>query len=144
MQNENEIVLRGVPQDEDPKNITTNPRSMAIISLILAMPLAILLPIAVFEIEPFNGLLKSLFTEADGHRTNALGLAVEGGAMLLLPVAFIVNLVPIVRNVRAGNSILANPINLLLGVALLVFIAMTWGWALNDQIPCFMGVPNCD
>lgn len=95
------------------------------------------------EIEPFLGLLKSLLT-VDGSQPNALGHTVLIGGMLLLPVAFIANLVPIVRNVRAGNSIIANPINLLLAVAILVFIAMTWGGALIDQIPCFMGVPNCD
>jgi len=130
--------------DEDQKNITTNPRSAAIISFILALPLAILFPIAVFDIEPFKGFFKNLFTESNSYRTNALGLTVEGIAILLLPVAFIVNLVPIVRNAGAGNSIIANPSNLLLAVALLVFLAMTWGWALVDQIPCFMGVPNCD
>ncbi len=137
--------MQNVLQDRNPmKNIGTNPKSAAIISIILALPLAIFFPIAVLEIEPFHGILKTLFTEADGYRANTLGLAVELGAALLLPAAFIVNLVPIVRNVRAGNSIIATPINLLLGVALLVFLAMTWGWALIDQFPCFMGVPNCD
>jgi len=49
-----------------------------------------------------------------------------------------------VRNLRAGNSLMANPINLLLAVAILTLIAMTWGGLLIDQIPCLMGVPNCD
>ncbi|MBC8031204.1 MAG: hypothetical protein H7Z16_13900 [Pyrinomonadaceae bacterium] len=126
------------------KHFATNSRSAALISFILALPLAILFPIAVFEIEPFNTLLKRLLTGSDGYQINALGRGVEGVAMLLLPVAFIVNLVPIVRNLRAGNSITATPINLSLAAALLLFVAVTWGWALVDQIPCFMGVPNCD
>jgi hypothetical protein len=67
------------------------------------------------------------------------------GLLWLLPVAFIIVLTPIVRNARgAGNSILANPINLLLAVTILVVIALMWGGLLIDQLPCFLGVPNCD
>jgi hypothetical protein len=64
--------------------------------------------------------------------------------MWLLPVIFIIILTPIVRNVRAGNDILASPIKLLLSVAFLVLIAIVWTGALIDQMPCFLGVPNCD
>ncbi len=137
--------MQDVLQAKNPmKNIATNPKSAAIISIILALPLPILFIISWLEIEPFNGLLKTLFTEADGYRQNALGATVTIGAALLLPVAFIVSLVPIVRNIRAGNSILANPINLLLAVALLVFITMFVGGIIVDQYPCWIGVPNCD
>lgn len=64
--------------------------------------------------------------------------------MWLLPVAFIVILMPIVRKVRAGESIMANPVNLLVTVVFLALIAAMWGFSLNDQLPCFLGVPNCD
>jgi hypothetical protein len=39
---------------------------------------------------------------------------------------------------------MANPINLLLRVAFLALIAWMWGGILIDQMPCFLGVPNCD
>jgi len=126
------------------KNIATNPRSAALIGFLLALPISLLFPIAVLQIEPFHGFLKPLFTEADGVRQNTLSLIVFIGGMLLLPVALIINIVPIVRTVRAGNSIMANPINFLLAVALLLFIATLVGGFIVDQYPCWIGVPNCD
>ncbi len=120
--------MRSVLQNEDPtKNIATNPKSAALVSFILVLPFAIL--------ESLNNTIT---------KQNAPGLIVLFGLLGLLPMAFIVILVPIVRTVRAGNSVMANPINLLFRVAFLALIAMTWGGLLIDQIPCFMGVPNCD
>ena len=66
------------------------------------------------------------------------------GIMWILPVLFILTGIPILRNVQAGNSLLANPVNLLIRVAFLIFIAWFWGALLIDQMPCFLGVPNCD
>jgi len=115
-------------QDKNPmKNIVTNLGSAALISFILVLPFAI---------------IESLFNTV--NKQNALGLIVLFGLLWLLSMAFIVILVPIVRTVRAGNNIIANPINLLLRVAFLALIAMMWGGILIDQLPCFLGVPNCD
>jgi hypothetical protein len=126
------------------KNITNNPRAAALIGFLLAMPLMLLLWIMLYEVEPFHGYLKHWFTEADGVRMNALAQIVMIGSVLLLPVALIVNLAPIVRNVRAGNSVMTNPINLLLAVVLFAFITTIVGVFVIDQYPCWIGVPNCD
>jgi hypothetical protein len=32
----------------------------------------------------------------------------------------------------------------LLGIAILGFIAYAWAGLVLDQMPCFLGVPNCD
>jgi hypothetical protein len=48
------------------KYITNNPRAAALIGFLLALPLTLLLSIFLFEIEPFKGVLKHWFTEADG------------------------------------------------------------------------------
>lgn len=64
--------------------------------------------------------------------------------MWLLAVAFIAILTPIIHSVRAGNSLMANPVNLLFSVVILAVVAMMWGYNLYDQLPCFLGVPNCD
>ena len=64
--------------------------------------------------------------------------------MWLLPVIFLLILTPMIRTVRAGNSLLGSPIKLLLSIAFLVLIAIVWTSALVDQMPCFLGVPNCD
>ena len=64
--------------------------------------------------------------------------------MWLLPVLFILTGMPILRNMRAGDNMLAKPGLLLIRVVLLIFIAWFGGTLLIDQMPCFLGVPNCD
>lgn len=66
------------------------------------------------------------------------------GTLWLLPMAFIAISAPMVQEVRAGRSLLANPHGLLLRVPFLALIAFLWGGILIDQMPCFLGVPNCD
>jgi hypothetical protein len=63
--------------------------------------------------------------------------------MWILSTAFIAILMLIVRNVRAGNKILANPIFLLLSVVFLVSIAWEWGALVIDQMPYFLGATGC-
>ncbi len=109
------------------KTITTDLRSAATISFMLVLPFAV---------------LESLFNTVT--KQNAPGLIVLFGLLWLLPMAFIVILVPVVRAMRARNSLMANPLNLLFRVAFMALIAMMWGGILVDQLPCFMGVPNCD
>jgi hypothetical protein len=64
--------------------------------------------------------------------------------MWLLPLIFVIVLIPVVRNVRAGSSLIASPASLLIRIVILVFIAWMWTVLLIDQMPCFLGVPNCD
>lgn len=107
------------------RTITTDVRSAALGSFILVLPLI--------------GL--ELFNRRSSHEGFPIPLF---GFLWVLPTAFIVLLVPIVRSLRAGNSITANPVNLFFKVAALAVIAAMWGAILADQIPCFLGVPNCD
>ena len=79
------------------KPIGINPKSAAIIGLILAMPLAILLLIEVYSIEPLSSFFRALTTEADGYQLNSFGAALTIGALLLLPAAFLINFIPIAR-----------------------------------------------
>ncbi len=52
---------------------------------------------------------------------------------------------PIVRGIRAGESVMAHPIALVLRVAFLTLLAAGWLFMLWDQMPCFLGgVPGCD
>lgn len=107
------------------KNMLINLRSPALISLLLVLPFMIL---ELINRQGFNeGFPIPLFV-----------------IMWLLPLIFIVVLMPIVRNVRAGNSLMASPISLLIRVVLLILIAWMWTSLLIDQMPCFLGVPNCD
>lgn len=98
----------------------------AIISFILVLPLALL--------EALNNTIT---------KENVSGLLLLFGLLWLLPTAFIVILMSILRSTR-GNRLVANPITLSLKIALLALIAMVWGWGVVDQLPCFLGIPNCD
>ena len=127
------------------ENIISNGKSAALIGFLLAMPLVILLLIAVSGIEPINGFYKILTTEANGHSINTLGRILEIGAVLLLALGFVISLVPVTRNVRAGYGFTAaKPANLLIAAALFIFIAWLVINIVIDQYPCWIGVPNCD
>jgi hypothetical protein len=120
--------MRNVLHNEDPaKKVASSLKLAALISFILVLPFAIL--------ESLNNTIT---------KQNASGLILLFGLLWLLPMVFIVMLLPIVRTVLAGNSVMANPLNLLLKVAFLGLITMVWGGIIIDQIPCFMGVANCD
>ena len=106
-------------------NIFTNLKSPAIISFILVFPFMIL----------------ELVNRRNFHEGFPITLF---GLMWLLPMIFIVIRMTIVQNVRAGNSIIANPIILSLRVVFLMLIARLWIGILVDQIPCFLGIPLCD
>lgn len=62
----------------------------------------------------------------------------------LLSVAFILTLRPVVRTLRGGDTIKPGRVTILARVALLVLVAWLWASLLLDQMPCFLGVPNCD
>lgn len=116
-----------ITQGKTMQTITTDLRSAAIISFILVLPFAIL--------EALNNTIT---------KQSAPGLILLFGVLWALPTAFIVILTPMMRTVRAGSNIMANPISLLFKVAFLALIATIWGWGFIDQLPCFFGVPNCD
>lgn len=113
-----------VKQGDTMQTFLTNLRLPALISFLLVLPFMIM---EVVNQRSFNeGFPIPLFV-----------------IMWLLPVIFILILIPVVRNLRrTGNSL--GPIKLLLSVTFLVLIAIVWTGALIDQIPCFLGVPNCD
>jgi hypothetical protein len=127
------------------ENIISNSKSATVIGFLLALPLAILLLIEISGIEPLHGYLVTLTTEAGNNpRLNTFGKILTLGAILLLPLGFIISLMPIVRNARAGYGFIASPINILISVALFVFIAILVTGFVIDQYPCWIGVPNCD
>ena len=107
------------------KNMFLTLRSPALISLLLIIPFMVM---EVVNRREFNeGFPFPLFI-----------------ILWLLPVLFIRTGMPILRNVRAGNSLMARPIGLLFSVVFLILITMMWGGIVIDQMPCFLGVPNCD
>lgn len=61
----------------------------------------------------------------------------------LLPLLFMLLLLPIVHNIRAENKPLFT-LPFILRAAGLIFIALMWGNIMIDQMPCFLGVQGCD
>jgi hypothetical protein len=107
------------------KSFLTNLKSPALISLFLVIPFMIM------EVVSTRNL-------------TAIFNAPLFGILWLLPMIFIIILMPFVRNMRAGNNIAAKPITFVLSIIFLVLIALAWGGIVADQMPCFLGVPNCD
>ena len=65
--------------------------------------------------------------------------------MWLAPTTFFLAATPIVRRLRAGESILAKPTALLLRLAFMAFLAIGWVMSIRNEMPCFLGgVPGCD
>jgi hypothetical protein len=64
--------------------------------------------------------------------------------MWALTFSFIVILVPVMRGLREGDEEQTSPLALAPKVILLTLIASLWGFLVIDQMPCFLGVLNCD
>jgi hypothetical protein len=115
------LVLEGDPM----QTLLTNFRLPALISFLLVIPFMIM--------------------EVANRRNLSEGFPIPLFVIMwLLPLLFILTVTPIIRNVRAGNSLLATPILLLVRVVFLSFLVWMWFGILLDQMPCFLGVPNCD
>lgn len=123
------------------KGILANPTSAAITSFILALPIGLLRLILGSDIEPLIAPIESALT-VDGI-PNALGYTVICGGMLLLPVAFILNLRPMLKREGFGGPIRFYVINLIVGAIILLLIAFTWGALLVEEIYCLRGI-RCD
>jgi cation transport ATPase len=107
------------------RRIATQLRSPAIISSLLVLPLV---GLEVINRRGFDeGFPFPLF-----------------GILWLLPVTFMVALMPIVRTSWRDGTLRTVPVSLLFRVAFLILVAWLWVAILLDQMPCFLGVPNCD
>jgi hypothetical protein len=126
------------------KDITAHPKTAALIGLLVVLPFTLILLIAMFEIEPLNGFLKSGLTAGDGMKQAVSGLIFLIFLLLLLPVSVGINLRPIVQSARSGNGVMSNPANLLLAVVISCLFLASVGGCIADQYPCWIGVPNCD
>jgi len=63
------------------------------------------------------------------------------GILWVLPIVFMLVLKPTLQHIRNREY---REVRLWLGVAILILTAILWIVILLDQMPCFLGVPNCD
>ena len=123
------------------KNILANPASAAITSFVLALPLGFTFVTFMFDIEPLAKPLNDLFTmEGQQGEINMLGRIVIYGGLLLLPVAFALNLQPLLKK---GEKRKLYTLNLVVGAAILLLIVFTWGGLMLEEIYCLQGI-RCD
>ena len=126
------------------KNMLANPGSAAITSLILAMPLGLTYVALMFDIEPLARVLNNLFTiEGQQGEINMLGRIVIFGGLLILPVAFALNLRPMLKREGLERKRRLHAINLIVGVVILLLIVFTWGGLILEEIYCLQGI-RCD
>jgi hypothetical protein len=112
------------------QTIITNLRSSALISFLLILPFMIM---EVVNRQSFR---------VSGKESFPFPLF---GILWFQAILFVLSLMLILRNLRrAGNKPLVNAVFLLIGIAFLVSTAWAWGSWIIDQMPCFLGVPNCD
>ena len=128
------------------KTILSNPRSAAIASLMLSLPLGLTYVVLMLNIEPLARVLNNLFT-VDGQqgeiKINRLGHIVIYGGLLLLPVAFALNLQPMLKREEVEGKRRFYPINLIIGALIGLLIVVTWGGLIVEQIYCLREI-RCD
>ena len=66
------------------------------------------------------------------------------GLMWLLAMSFMIILMPLLRRLPGGSRNIPKPVSILPRVIPLILIAGMWLALVLDQMPCFLGVPNCD
>jgi len=118
----------------------TSPRSTAIISIAL-----FLIPIVLFFLtsigwEPLNRLLNG---------PNPGQLYIPGQIIIIslisIPIAAgIIAGRPIINTLRAGGSLFAHPVHLIIVVVISFLFAAGVVGLIIDQWPCFIGIPVCD
>ena len=62
----------------------------------------------------------------------------------LLAAGFTFAVLPIIRDVHAGENPLRKPVLLALRIAVMIAFAFIWLSAIDDQMGCFRGVLLCD
>ena len=125
---EDHDLANSVPANGDTLLIT--PKSVLITGLVIILFAAIIPLFSGPSSEVFGVLVPSQFIAF---------------ALFSLPIAVgMIAAKPIIKTLRAGGSLFAHPLHLVLVVMISFFFAMSVISLIIDQWPCFVGVPNCD
>lgn len=128
------------PEQAPGHPLLASPRSAVILSMAL-----LLSPGLLFLFDAVGWLsLSRLFNGPNPEVAYLPGQILSLGLIVFPVGAGIIAAGPIVNTLRAGGSLFAHPLHLLIVVALSLFFAMGVVGLVVDQWPCFMGVPNCD
>jgi hypothetical protein len=127
------------------KTLLTNPRSALMISVGLILSIVILALLDSLGWEPLERLLNG----PNPEQLYVFGIRVPSQFIVLLlfsiPIAAgIIAAGPIGNTLRAGGSLFAHPIHLIIVVVIAFLLTSGIVGMLVDQWSCFIGVPNCD
>lgn len=125
------------------KILSPTPRTALVVAILFALPMAIIFPVAVLNLEPLNGFFKTQL-ENENNSQHLIGLFFMLASMLMLPLGGVIGLTPVFRSTRSGAGLLEHRSNLAVGALLTLFGLGLWAMIFIDQVPCMMGVPNCD
>jgi hypothetical protein len=122
------------------KTLLATPGLAAVISVALILSLGIL-PL----LDSVGWLsLDRLFNGSNPEVAYLPGQILSLGLILFPVAAGIIAARPIVNTLRAGGSLFAHPLPLLIVVVISLLFAVGVVGMIMDQWSCFMGVPNCD
>ena len=117
-------------------------RNAAATGILMTMPFAVLFFGAVNNIPPFNGMLDPYF--ASGGIMKVLPVVLLGTSLLLLPLALALNVLAVLKRRKGKEDVTGLTFNLTLSVMILLVIAVLIIEFIEDQYPCWVGIPNCD
>jgi hypothetical protein len=120
--------------------LLTNPRSAAIMSIVVLLSPGIL-PL----LDSLGWLsLDRLVNGPNPEVAYLPGMFISLGLILFPIAAGIIGGGPLARTLRAGGSLFAHPIHLIIVVFIVCGFAFGLTNLIIDQWPCFSGVPHCD
>jgi hypothetical protein len=120
--------------------LLTNPRSALMISIVL-----FLFPVILSLLASLGWLsLDRLFNGPNPEVAYLPGQIISLGLILFPVGAGIIAGGPIVHTLRAGGSLFAHPLHLIIVIVIAFLFAAGLVGLIVDQWPCFIGVPNCD
>jgi hypothetical protein len=133
------------PVPSQGKTLLTNPKSAAMIGVFIVLSLVIVFLLASLGRAPREGLLNG----PNPEQLSVFRVRVPNQfiALVLFSIPVVAGIIagrPIVSTLRAGGSLFAHPINLIIVVFILSTFAIGFASFIIDQWPCFMGIPNCD
>lgn len=121
--------------------LVTNPRSAVMTSGVLILIIVILSLLVSLGQVPREGS-NTEYIHVFGVQVPSQVIAF---ALLSLPIAAgVIASGTIARTLRAGGSLFAHPVHLIIVVVISFLFAAGVVGLIMDQWPCFIGVPNCD
>ena len=134
----NHSMVNPVPAQRN--TLLTNPKSALMISVVLFLSPVILSLLDSLGWVPLGRLLNGPNPEV----TYLPGQIISLGLILFPVAAGIIAGGPIIHTLRAGGSLFAHPLHLIIVVVISFLFAAGLVGLIVDQWPCFLGVPNCD